>query len=369
MGSDLPLLPGAVKLRRVVAQGGLSTRRWLAALLLGMSACQARPSGTAAVAIDGDDYPGTTSVLLLRGPERVHEAYFGGATVDSLHDVRSVTKSITSLGIGIAIADGKIPSVDALAFSFLSDLAPFAKDGPLKSAITIEDLLTMSSSLDCDDDDLESPGNEENMYPRKRWARWAVDLPTKPGYRRDARGRGPFAYCTAGVFLLGQILERATGQRADRYIEERLLRPLEVQRWQWRHSPSGEVATGGQLRLTTRDLAKLGRLLLNDGRWQSRAIVPKTWLDRALTVQVRPNQTADPLGYGYLFWQRQYTTPCGRTSGWYMSGNGGNHVVLLKDLDAVAVVTSVSYNTKGMHDRTTRLLETQAFPALTCAAH
>ena len=343
--------------------------RLLAVLLIGVSACQTRPADDAAAAINGDDFPGTTSVLLLQGSEKLREAHFGGTTADTLHDVRSVTKSVTSLGVGIALADGKIPSVDALAFSFLSDLSPFANGGVLKSEITIKDLLTMSSSLDCDDDDPQSPGNEENMYPRERWVRWAVDLPTKPGYLRDPQGRGPFAYCTAGVFLLGQILERATGERVDRYLEERLLAPLDIQRFEWRHSPSGEVATGGQLRLTTRDLAKLGRLVLNDGRWQGRALLPKTWIDAALTVQVKPNQAIDPLGklgYGYLFWQRDYATPCGRTSGWYMSGNGGNHVVILRDLDAVAVVTSVSYNTKGMHEKTTRLLETQAFPALSC---
>jgi CubicO group peptidase (beta-lactamase class C family) len=356
----------------MAARGRLSASRLLAVLLIGGSGCQARPSGSAAAAINGDGSPGTTSVLLSRGAEMVHETYFRDAGMDTLHDVRSVTKSVTSLGVGIAIADGTIPSADAPAFFFLRDLAPFANDGPLKSSITIEDLLTMSSALDCDDNDVESPGNEENMYPRERWARWAVDLPTKPGYRHDARGRGPFAYCTAGVFLLGQILERATGQRADRYLEERLLGPLGIERFQWRHSPSGEVATGGQLRLTTRDLAKLGRLVLNQGRWQGRELVPKTWIDQALTVQVRPSGAADPtgqLGYGYLFWQRYYTTPCGRISGWYMSGNGGNHVVTLRDLDAVAVVTSVSYNTKGMHEKTTRLLETQAFPALACPTH
>ena len=74
----------------------------------------------------------------------------------------------------------------------------------------------MSSALDCDDDD-DSPGNELGMYPRPVWARWAVDLPVKAGYTRDAAGRGPFAYCTAGTFLLGQILQRAAGQPVDRY--------------------------------------------------------------------------------------------------------------------------------------------------------
>ena len=115
-----------------------------------------------------------------------------GAPVSS----RSATKSVTALAVGVAIGEGKIPSVEAPALAYLSDLAPFANDSPLKQAIAIEDLLTMSSALDCDDEDLESPGNEGNMYPQV-WARWAVDLSTRRDWARDASGRGPFAYCTA----------------------------------------------------------------------------------------------------------------------------------------------------------------------------
>jgi CubicO group peptidase (beta-lactamase class C family) len=217
--------------------------------------------------------------------------------------------------------------------------------------------MTMSSALDCDDDVPSSPGNEENMYPQRAWTRWAADLPI-----RDTRG---FAYCTAGAFLIGQIVQRATGQPIDRYLESRLLQPLGIEKVEWNRSPSGEVATSGQLRIRTRDLAKLGLLLLARGR----SIVASDWVDRMLTVHVRPNRATDPrgeLGYGYLIWERQYTTPCGRTTGWYMSGNGGNHVIVLPALDAVAVVTTVNFNTRGMHDQTTRLVEKYLWSRLRC---
>jgi CubicO group peptidase (beta-lactamase class C family) len=259
--------------------------------------------------------------------------------------------------------------VDAPALASLAHLRPFAHAGPLKDGITIADLLTMSSALDCDDDDADSPGNEENMYPQAAWARWAVDLPLRPGYRRDRTGRGPFAYCTAGVFLLGQILERATGGRADRFVEERLLGPLGIRRVTWLRSPSGEIQTGGQLRIRTADLVRLGLLVLNRGRHGGAEIVPAAWIDRMLSDHVRPGRASDPrgeLGYGYLFWRREYATACGRRTGWYMSGNGGNHVVVLRDLDAVAVVTAVNFNTRGMHDQTTRLLERHVFSRLRC---
>jgi CubicO group peptidase (beta-lactamase class C family) len=324
-----------------------------------------------AAAVAGGGFPRTTSVLAEQGGAVVLERYFAGSNAGTLNDPRSVGKSITALAVGIAIADGKLPSVDAPAFGYLGRLRPFAHDGPAKRAITLADLLTMSSALACDDNDPASPGNEENMYPQQRWARWAVDLPVKPGYARDGTGRGPWSYCTAGVFLLGQILQQATGQPVDRYVEQRLFAPLGITRWQWNRSPAGEVMTGGQLRLTTRDLAKLGRLVLDGGRWQGKVVVPEAWIRQALTAHRKPARVANPAGdldYGYLFWRRDYRTACGRGAGtaWFMSGNGGNHVVALPALDAVAVVTRVHYNSRGMHDQSFRLLEDQVLPRVAC---
>lgn len=322
-------------------------------------------------AVRAGEFPRTTSVLAIQRGARLDEHYFDEARPETLHDVRSVTKSVAALAVGIAIAEGKLRSVDAPAFAYLGDLQPFAHDGPLKAGITIADLLTMSSALDCDDDDPASPGNEENMYPQRSWSRWAVDLPVRAGYARDREGRGPFAYCTAGVFLLGQILERATGQPVDRYIEERLFSPLGIRRVVWNRSPSGEVAVSGQLRIRTADLAALAQLILDRGRHGRVTIVPEAWIDRMVTLHRRPNRASDPrgeLGYGYLMWSREYTTPCGRASGWFMSGNGGNHAVVLRDLDAIAVVTRSHYNSRGMHDQTTRLLEQHVWPRLRCSS-
>jgi CubicO group peptidase (beta-lactamase class C family) len=104
------------------------------------------------------------------------------------------------------------------------------------------------------------------MYPKPVWARWAVDLPVRAGWARNPRGRGPFAYCTAGSFLLGQIVQHATGVPVDRYVQERLFRPLGIEAVEWPRSPAGEVMTGGGIQLRTRDLAKLGQLVLDRGR-------------------------------------------------------------------------------------------------------
>src|SRR5215472_5387175 len=152
--------------------------------------------------------------------------------------------SAKALAAGIAIAEQAIPSVETPVLPYFRELAPFANDTPDKEKITVADLLTMSSALDCNDDDDKSPGNEDNMHPQRDWTRWAVDLPTMKGYARDASGLGPWRYCTTNAFLLGQVLERATRQRADRYVEGTILLPLGISRWQWSWSPAGEPMTG-----------------------------------------------------------------------------------------------------------------------------
>ena len=323
------------------------------ALLLPPAPAASAPYGGVAAAIARGEAPRTTSVLVMRSGAIEHEAHFNGSGPETLQDTRSVGKSITALAVGIAIQRGAIPSVAAPAFAYLKDLAP--RPEPFKAAITIEDLLTMSSALACDDDDGGSPGNERLMYPRRSWGRWAVDLGPQPGWQRDATGRGPWRYCTAGSFLLGQILERATRQPADRFIADHVFRPLGITRWEFTRSPSGEVMTGGMLWLRTRDLAALGWLVRARGRAGKgvRQVVPAAFVRAALTAHRKTPYFEED--YGYQFWRHRYRSPCGPQTGWQMSGNGGNKVVILDALDAVVVVTRTHYNQRAaMHLQSTR---------------
>jgi CubicO group peptidase (beta-lactamase class C family) len=314
-------------------------------------------------AIAHGEAPKTNAVLIVRHGNLVYERYFNEGSADLLNDTRSATKSITALAVGGAIADGAIPSANAHALDFLADLRPFANDTPDKDAITIRDLLTMSSAFDCNDDDDKSPGNEDNMHPQPNWTRWAVDLPTMPGYKRDETGFGPWRYCTTGAFLLGQIVQRATREPVDKYIERRILAPLGIARWDWPKSPSGEIMTGGGLRLTARDLAKIAWMLVGKGQWNGKQIISASWVEAALSPYRQANADHH---YGYLFWQYDYRTRCGSVSGWYMAGNGGNAIVVLKDLDAAVVIARANYNTHGMHQQTTDLMEKYVLPSLMC---
>jgi CubicO group peptidase (beta-lactamase class C family) len=324
-----------------------------------------------APAIERGEAPQTTSVLVERGDHIVYEHYFNGATATTLHDTRSATKSLTALSVGIAIDRHVLPGLDAPAFAYL----PSTGASPLRDAITIEDLLTMSSALDCDDAvgpsrggtqpaTPGSPGNEDNMYPQQSWLAWALTIPVRADYQRDATGRGPWHYCTAGVFLLGQILQRAAKQPVDQFMAANLFAPLGITAWEFPRSPTGEVMTGGGLKLSTRDLATLAKLVRDGGKAGGKQVVPSAFV-RAATIVHRaalPDQD-----YGYLFWHRVYKTSCGSQEGWFMSGNGGNAVVVLPALDAVVVITRTLYNTPGMHPQTVKLIEDHILPTLACA--
>ncbi len=331
---------------------------------LGSSAFAAAPDRLSAAIAQGD-YPKTTSVLVMRGDRLIYERYFGDGKRALLNDTRSAMKAVTALAVGAAIADGMLSSAQAPAFPYLSDLKPFANDTADKEAITLADMLSMTSALDCNDNDDASPGNEDRMHEQQNWTRWAVDLPTMPGYARDATGQGPWRYCTANAFLAGQVVQRATHMSVDAYIARRLLKPLGIARWEWPRSPTAEVMTGGGLKLRSRDLARLGMLLADGGRWHGRQIVPKSWVDQMLTVRraSRPDQN-----YGYFIFQGRYATSCGETTAWYMAGNGGSQIAILPDLHAVIVVTRTNFNVPGTSNGTVDMIGKFVLPMLTCGS-
>jgi CubicO group peptidase (beta-lactamase class C family) len=246
--------------------------------------------------------------------------------------------------------------VDAPLLSFFGDLAPFAHDGAIKRGVTLEDLLTMSSALDCDDGDPASPGNEELMYETPDWLRFALDLPMRP-----PADRGTWRYCTAGVTALAGVLERATGQPVEEFAQRHLFAPMGIEDVAWFRSPTGLVQTGGGLEVRSRDLLALGQLTLDEGIRGDRRILESDWVRASLEPHRRVDDATD---YGYLWWLRTLPLGPGMTPAALMQGNGGNKVAALPELDAVAVITSTNYNTPGMHAWTDRILVDHLLPVL-----
>ena len=306
-----------------------------------------------------------TSVLVMVDGKLAYEAYFNGADRDTQNDVRSASKSVTSMLVGQAIAYRAIAGTGAKVFSFFPERHPSNPD-PRKLQVTIEDLLTMSSLLECDDDNSFSSGNEERMYVTEDWLGFFLDLPikgfapwvTKP---KDSPYGRSFSYCTAGVFTLGQVLEKAAKRPVPDFARETLFAPLGIEKVTWLFSPLGKAQTGGGLRIRSRDLAKLGQLYLDGGRWQGRQVIPEEWVKVSTAAHV---QATDTDTYGYLWWRRDFVAG-GRTfPAFYMSGNGGNKVVVVPSAKLVAVITSTFYNSRGMHQQTDKLLTDYILAAL-----
>jgi CubicO group peptidase (beta-lactamase class C family) len=359
----------------------LSTRRPRTAVLLIVLAAArtaaAEDAGASAAlhlesmeaAIRSGDFPKITSVVVARHGSVVYEGYFSGVDVRTQLDMRSATKTIAGMLVGIAIDQGRLPGVDAPVLRYLRLRRPMQNPDPRKQRITLEDFLTMSSLLECDDWNDFSRGNEERMYLVEDWVQFAFDLPIKgfpPWAKRpqDSPYGRSFSYCTAGVVTLAAVLERATGTPLPDFAEKHLFRPLGIEGVRWQRTPLGLAVTGGGLRLTARDLLALAELYLRGGRWNGAQLVPEEWVRRSLRPHVRVD---DQTEYGYLWWLKTFRSGGREFPAAFMSGNGGNKVVVLPALDAAVVISSTNYNAKGMHQQTERLLTDHVLPVLSAS--
>ncbi|WP_312252828.1 serine hydrolase [Stenotrophomonas sp.] len=333
--------------------------------------CTAAPLDTARLkaleqAIARDELKQVRSVLLQVEGKVVYEGYFNGADAQTLHDVRSASKSVTALLVGAAIGQHRLPGVQARVYDYFPAYTASHSVDPRLRATTVQDLLTMSSLWECDDENPFSAGNEERMYVGERWLDFALGLPVKgfaPWMQRpqDSPHGRVFAYCTANSFVLGAVLEQATGQPLADFAATALERPLGITERHWNRSPEGIGMGGGGTRYRSRDLARLGQLVLDRGRWQGQQLVPQDYIEAMVQAQAT---TSDGSDYGYQWWGLKLDAQGAPRTVWAMSGNGGNYVFVLPEQRAVAVVTTQAFNRSFAHPQSRRILTEFLLPAL-----
>lgn len=294
--------------------------------------------------------PNVHSVLIIKNNKLVFEEYFYEYDVNTLHQIRSATKSFVSALIGIAIGKGIIKSKDEPVVSFFPEyqLSNLTED---KKKITIGNMLNNQSGLDCNDHDGNSPGNEVKMYPTADWVKFILDLPMadKPG--NEAK------YCSGNVVTLKKIIEKASGKPLYEFAKENLFDAIQASGYKWNFkTDSSQMNTFGQLYIKPRDMAKFGMLYLNGGKWNDKQVIPENWVKETLT----PHASIDKTPYSYLWWHPWLMINGVRNNAIAAKGNGGQRIYLRPDLNMVVVITGGNYNSESAADK---LLANYILPA------
>ncbi|QIG47851.1 serine hydrolase [Nordella sp. HKS 07] len=291
------------------------------------------------------------AVLVVRHGKLVYETYRSGVderwgwpagvvahTPQMKHDLRSVSKSVTSLLVGIALDRKLIGDVDQPVFAFFPDLA--ALRTPEKDRITLRNLLTMASGLAWNEDrPYDRPANDDSrMNYSTNPYRFTLEKPVseKPGAKWN--------YSGGDTQLLAGVLQRRTGKFIGDFAKEALFEPLGIRDFEWVKMPgNGETAAASGLRLRPRDMAKIGELVLRRGLWNGRRVISQGWIDESTRTYMRNFDSFASIGYGYQWWT-DYEEKGGRRSSWiYAVGLGGQRIYIHPEFDLVVVITAGFY--------------------------
>lgn len=271
------------------------------------------------------DYDLTPHQFNYRHPD--WHPYYQGRDV---HSLQSVTKSIASALIGIAVGRGEIEGVDTPLLTLLKGYDLTGVDPELHKA-TLEDLLTMRTGIEWHESDRPiGPTNTTiQMEGSDDWVRFTLDQPM------DAAPGEKFNYNSGTSHMMSAIIREATGYTADKYAEEYLFGPLGIEDYHWKITPAGLPDTEGGLYLEAEQLLKLGQLYLNRGAWEGTQVLPESWVDQSVAHQVE-SINGPFWNYGYQWWLIN-------RSGieiWAGMGFGDQYLIVIPDYDLVGVVNS-----------------------------
>ena len=311
---------------------------------------------------------GLHGVLVLHRGEVLGEAYFEGRDErwgtplglrehgrKTLHDLRSVTKPIVGLLYGIALAEGKTPGLDESVLAQMPDYADLAGETD-RASIKVRHVLTMTMGTQWNEDlPYSDPKNSEIAMERAQDRyRFVLDRPMvhRPGEQ--------WTYNGGAVAIAAKLIEDGVRQPIDLYAREKLFGPLGISEYEWVKGPDGTPSAASGLRLNIHDLAKIGQLVLDNGRYGERQIVPRDWLQQSF----RPHTDATGgLRYGFFWWLAPVAW--GDPPVWVAGfGNGGQRLMAHRRQDAVAAIFAGNYNQPDAWKLPVAIIEQHIFPAL-----
>ena len=305
---------------------------------------------------EDDEHGDLLSVVVLQDGKAVAERFYNDADEDTLVDVRSAGKSVTSLLFGIALDQGAIKSLEDPVQTYWPETA-----GSAIGQVRLVDLLTMRTGLHADSEDPTSPGYEDHLDASDDPLSFAM---TVPGI--DEPGTS-YRYNSLAAYVAGVVITRATGKGLEDFARDNLFEPLGIERWEWQEDRSGQTKGQGNLFLTAQGFARIGEMVLNDGAYNGRRVVSSQWIQESLKPRVDISDN-DPFanGYGYYWYHQTYPVHGRSIDVFFASGNGGNKIYVMPDLNMVVSIMSRAYGQGRGQRRSERILRavlaTQAEP-------
>ncbi|MDQ3061753.1 MAG: beta-lactamase family protein, partial [Acidobacteriota bacterium] len=276
-------------------------------------------------------------VLIARHGKLVLEEYFHGEHREKPHETRSAAKSLTATLVGASMKAGIPIDVSSPVYQVMNGGAFPSDLEPRKKAMTLENLLTMSSGLDCDDSDPKSRGNEEVMteeqteQPDYYKYTLALKMVRQPGEKA--------IYCSATPNLVGGVIKQASGQSLPVLFQNLLAESLQIKKYYMQLTPTGDAYMGGGVRFPPRDFMKLGQLHVNGGTWNGRKILTPEWSRRATSHLVEIGNRK----YGYQWWVEDYPYKGRIVRAFFAGGNGGQIVMGIPELNLVIAFYGGNY--------------------------
>ena len=301
--------------------------------------------------IIGGEYPNVHSILIIKDGKLVFEEYFYDYNKDSLQELRSATKSFVSALTGIAVEKGYIKSVHETVLPYFPEYT-IQNNTEVKKRISIENMLSNQSGLDCDISNPKSEGDETKMDYSDDWVKFTLDLPMidSPG------GKG--MYCSGNPVTLGRIIEKTTKEPLPVFARKNLFDPLGISHFKWNFKPDKSNAEDFcQLYMRPRDMAKFGLLYLQIGSWNGQQIINPAWVKQSL----EKHSVVQGVDYGYLWWLKYLDADGIRYYGKAAQGNGGQKIYIWQEQNMVTVITGGNYNTQSPSDELIRKYILPAF--------
>lgn len=277
------------------------------------------------------------SVMVLKHGHVIYEKWLNDAGPDIPHVMHSVSKTFTSIAVGMAIEEGKL-HLDDKVIAFFPDQLPDEVSDNL-AAMTVRDLLTMTCGQNTQ---VRIDRTESDTDWVKAFLAHSVEH--EPGTY--------YLYNSYGSYMLSAILQKVTGETTLDYLNTRLFEPLYISKPKWETSPQGISCGGWGLYIKTEDMAKVGQLLLQKGKWNGQQIISEEWVKEMSSYQVPSAPSGTPFerlaefgltkenndwvqGYGYQMWLCRY-------GGYRADGANGQYIIVLPEKDAVIVLTTDS---------------------------